>query len=109
MPKVIIADNVGGYWLTELAYEYLGLDWNELVVYPIERAAPGFTNENTPKGFYGWERNMRTDPKLVKMVESLGEHAGNHLVVVNVKDGREWDIEADEVGWEKIIYLDEKV
>lgn len=107
MTKVVISDNYGGYWLSELAYQYLGLDWNELVVYPIERAAPGYTNENTPKGFWGVDD--RTNPNLVKMVETLKENAGNNLVVVEVKDGREWSIVADNTEWEKIVYPDEGI
>lgn len=105
MTKVVIADSYGGYWLTEQAYEYLGLDWQELVVFPIERAAPGFTNENDPKGF--WGDDDRTNPKLVQMVETLKDAAGNHLVVINIPDNRKWHISVDEVGWEKIVYDDE--
>lgn len=105
--KVVISDSYGGYWLNELAYEYLGLNWEKEVIYPIERAAPGFTNENTPKGFA--YMNDRTNPKLVHMVEILGDKAGNHLVVVNIPDGRKWEIRSDEIGWERISYLDEEI
>lgn len=103
--KIVIADNVGGFWLTEMAYEYLGLDWQEQVIYPLERAAPGYTKENYAHGFYGIDD--RSNEKLVKMVEVLGENAGNHLVVIDVDDKREWRIFTDDTGWEAIRYLDE--
>lgn len=103
--KIVIADNIGGYWLNELAYQYLGLDWEEEVIYPLERAAPGYTKEHEAHGYYGI-RN-RTDPKLIKMVEVLGAGAGNHLVVIDVDPKREFRIATDETGWESVRYLDE--
>lgn len=107
MIKVVIADYVGGYWLSEKAYECLGLDWQMEVIAVMERAYPGISKSVEMKGFAFYED--RSNPKLIECVEKLGMGAGNYLVVVNVDDEKPWDIVRDDEGWESIRYLDENV
>jgi hypothetical protein len=106
--KIVINDGIGIYGLSEKAYKFLGLDWQNLVVAPMERQQPGISREISLIGFAYFD--SRTDTKLVECVEVLGLDAGwegSHLVVVNVDTNREWVIERDDYGWERIKYLDE--
>lgn len=68
--KVVINTCYGGFNLSDKAMEMLGID-------------------------YSWKIE-RTDPNLVKVVESLGEEANGHLSrlkVVEIPDDVEWFID----------------
>jgi hypothetical protein len=73
--KIVINDMYGGYELSEEAYEELGLKWD---------------------GYGSAFSNDRANPKLVAVVEKLGDRAGNmaDLKVVEIPDGVEWEIES---------------
>lgn len=73
--KVVINKCFGGYGLSEAAYKYMGLEWDGY----------GFA-------FSG----DRTNPQLVKCVETLGEAANGrfaYLKVVEVPDDVSWYID----------------
>lgn len=74
--KIVLNRIFGGFSLSEKAYEMLGLEWDTF----------GFA--------YGIERN---DPRLVEVVEKLGEDANGKyakLEVVTVPDGIDWEIDS---------------
>lgn len=79
--KIVINECFGGFSLSKEAYDFLGLEWDGY----------GFN-------FF----NDRTNPDLVRCVETLGEKAnGSHsyLVVVEVPDDVKWcitDYDGDE-------------
>jgi hypothetical protein len=79
--KIVINAMYGGYSLSEEAYKELGLKWDG----------------------YGFAfKDDRANPKLVAVVEKLGDRAGGNateLKVVEIPDGIEWEIE-DYDGWE---------
>jgi hypothetical protein len=73
--KIVINDDWGGFGLSEEAYKYLGLTWDD----------------------YGYEFNHdRTNPKLIECVEKLGDKraSGKYacLKVVEIPDGVDWEI-----------------
>ena len=75
--KVVINRCYGGFSLSEKAYEYLGIPWDEY-------------------GFKCRDKEDRTNLKLVECVEKLGEDANGtfaELKVVDIPDGVEWEIE----------------
>ena len=79
--KIVINECFGGFKLSKEAYDFLGLEWNG----------------------YGFEFiDDRTNPDLVRCVETLGERAsasGSRLVVVEVPDDVQWyirDYDGDE-------------
>lgn len=87
--KIVLNKCCGGYGLSKEAYEFLGLEWDE-------------TNEEFSCG-EAFEYD-RTNPQLVKCVETLGEKANApfaDLVVVEIPDGVEYEIE-DDIGYEWI-------
>lgn len=74
--KVVINKCFGGFSLSQEAYEFLGLKWD------------GF-------GYILNKNIARNDPKLVEVVERLGDRAnGIHakLEIVEIPDGVEWEI-----------------
>lgn len=75
MPKVVINNCFGGFGLSKEAYAELGIPWDN----------------------YGYEYNeKRDDPKLVEVVEKLGDKAnGSHarLKIVEIPDDVEYTIE----------------
>lgn len=78
--KVVINKCFGGFCLSKEAYEMLGLKWDKY-------------------GFEFCEREKRADPKLVEVVEKLGDKAngdGAKLRVVEIPDDVEWTIEKDD-------------
>lgn len=79
--KIVINCEYGGYELSEEAYRELGLKWDG----------------------YGYAfNNDRANPKLVDVVEKLGDRAGHlaDLKVVEIPDGVEWEIkEYDGMEW----------
>lgn len=80
--KVVINKCYGGYGLSEKAYNYLGIEWDN----------------------YGYCFNDdRSNPQLVKCVEELGEAANgelSELKVVEIPDDVEWTIgEYDGIEW----------
>ena len=77
MVKIALNKCFGGFSLSEKAYEALGLEWDKY-------------------GFEYKEEHKRTDPKLIEVIEKLGEEAdGRHdrLVVVEVPDDVNWYID----------------
>ena len=80
--KVVINKCYGGFGLSVEAYKFLSIPWDG----------------------YGYEfRQDRTNPKLVKCVEELGEEASGRfssLKVVEIPDDVEWEIgEYDGTEW----------
>lgn len=87
--KIVLNKCCGGYGLSKEAYKFLGLKWDK-------------TNEEFNYG-EAFEHD-RTNPQLVKCVETLGEKANASfadLVVVEIPDNVEYKIEDDE-GYEWI-------
>ena len=82
--KVVINTCYGNFCLSEAAYKFLGLEWDN-------------------HGYEYSEYDDRTNPKLVECVETLGKAANGafaDLKVVEVPDDVEWDIENyDGVEW----------
>lgn len=74
--KIVVNRCFGGFSLSKEAYEFLGLEWDD----------------------YGYDYNdddKRTDEKLIKCVEALGEKANgrfSRLEVVEIPDDIEWEI-----------------
>lgn len=71
--KVVINRCYGGFGLSEEAYKFLGLEWDE----------------------YGHAEIERNDPKLVECVEALGKKANGDfakLKVVEIPDGIDYYI-----------------
>lgn len=82
--KVVINKCYGGYSLSKEAYEFLGLEWDDL----------GYR--------YCYDR---ADEKLVRCVETLGEAANGiyaDLKIVEIPDDVDWEIE-DYDGIERIV------
>ena len=81
--KVVINSCYGGYGLSKEAYKELGLEWDN----------------------YGYDyQEDRTNPKLVAVVEKLGEKASGgcaNLNVVNIPDDVKWHI-AEYDGFEHV-------
>lgn len=74
--KVVINRCFGGFSLSKKAYEFLGLEWNG-------------------HGYKYRDYDLRTDPRLVECVETLGEEADGSLArlkVVEIPDDVEWEI-----------------
>jgi hypothetical protein len=77
MPKVVINDCYGGFGLSKAAYEELGIPWDGY----------GYDYDSYDK---------RTDPKLIEVVEKLGEKANGslaHLTIIEIPDDVEYTIE----------------
>ncbi len=81
--KVVKNSCYGGYALSEEAYKYLDLPWDG----------------------YGYEfENHRENPRLVEVVEALGNKASgrcSNLRIVEVPDDAEWFIDEYD-GWETV-------
>lgn len=76
--KVVINSSGGGFCLSKEAYEFLGLEWD------------GFGHSD-----YADCDEMRTDPKLIECVETLGKRANGNcarLKVVEIPDDVKWYI-----------------
>jgi len=105
MKKVVVNDGLVNYGLSEEAYKFLGLDWERLVVWPIQRNNPDY------QGLYAGMayQHDRSNPKLVECVEKLGIQAGvpgTYLIIVDVQDRDDWEIVPRVLGGEDImIYL----
>ena len=82
--KVVINKCFGGFGLSKEAYKFLNIPWDG----------------------YGFEfMQDRTNPRLVKCVEELGEEASgglSSLKVVEIPDGVEWEI-AEYGGLESVV------
>lgn len=75
--KIAINRCYGGFSLSEKAYKYLGIPWD------------GY-------GFAYRDEENRTDPYLVKCIETLGDDASGacaELKVVDIPDDVKWEIE----------------
>ena len=73
--KVVINKCYGGFGLSKAAYKYLGLKWDNF----------GFDYEED-----------RENPKLIEVVEALGEKVNGssaQLKVVEIPDGVEYEID----------------
>lgn len=87
--KIVLNKCCGGYGLSEEAYDFLGLEWTE---------------HNKEDGFGLAFEDDRTNEKLVKCVETLGEMANDafsKLVVVEIPDNTKYEIN-DDIGYEWI-------
>ena len=103
--KIIVNNGNFPFGLSETAYQFLKLDWQKLVIWPLERAGAGMSKVIEPMGMKYF--NDRTNPKLIKCVEKLGNKAGvpgTNLYIAEIPDGSVWYIEIDESGSEKLRY-----
>lgn len=78
--KVAINKCYGGFGLSKKAYEFLGLEWD------------GY-------GYAYSDVESRTDPELIKCIETLGERANGSfadLKIVEIPDDVNWDISDDD-------------
>ena len=83
--KIVINRCFGGFSLSEEAYKFLGLEWD------------GY-------GYKCTSYDDRTDPDLIKCVETLGDKANGscaNLKVIEIPDGVDWEI-TDYDGLEKV-------
>jgi len=106
MIKVVFNDSLNPYGLSKAAYDYMGLDWDREVIWPLERAVPGITKRIIPAGMAFI--NDRSNPKLVRCVEELGREAGiydNYLMILQLPDGTKLKITQTMLGGDEIIYL----
>ena len=84
--KVVLNKCYGGFSLSKQAYEMLGLKWDRF-------------------GYEYCNYGERTNPKLVRVVEALGDDASGELAdlrVVEIPDDVEWEID-DYDGYEEVI------
>ena len=75
--KIVVNRCYGGFSLSQKAYEFLGLKWDDF-------------------GFKYKDHDLRTDPKLIECVETLGEDANGRwavLEVVEIPDNISWEID----------------
>lgn len=75
--KIVINRCYGGFGLSKEAYEFLGLEWD------------GY-------GFKYDSDEQRTDPNLIRCVETLGKKANGlfaNLKVVDIPDDVDYEIE----------------
>lgn len=78
--KIVVNRCYGGFSLSEKAVAELGGDWHEY----------GLDDPDDP-----FSSNWRTDPKLIEVVERLGEEADGRfamLEVVEIPDDVDWTI-----------------
>lgn len=79
--KIVVNRCFGGFSLSEKALAELGENWSEYGLY----------EEGRP-----WREDWRHDPKLVEVVERLGDEANGwsaKLEVVEIPDDVEWTIQ----------------
>lgn len=77
MPKIVVNRCFGGFGLSKEAYKELGLAWD------------GY-------GYAFSDEEKRSDPKLVEVVERLGDKASGEMAslrVVSVPDYVSWEID----------------
>ncbi len=82
--KIVINRGNRTFKLSEKAYNFLGIDWD------------GFGYK-----YDEHDINVRTDPKLIECIETLGLDAsgdGAHIVVLNIPDDKKVYIDFD--SWE---------
>ena len=75
--KIAINKCYGGFTLSEEAYKFLGLEWD------------GYGRKYS-------DDDLRTDPKLIECVETLGEKANgrfSYLTVIEIPDDVDWEID----------------
>jgi len=75
--KIVVNRCYGGFGLSKEAYEFLGLEWD------------GY-------GFKYSSDEQRTDPNLIRCVETLGKKANGwlaNLEVVDIPDDVDYEIE----------------
>ena len=75
--KIVINTCYGGFSLSKEAYKFLGLEWDGY----------GYKYSND---------DLRTDPKLIECIETLGYQASGRfadLKVVEIPDDVEWEID----------------
>lgn len=102
--KVVINDGKRSYGLSELAYNFLGLNWEQDVIWPLERKLPGISKSILLAGMaYKYDR---TNPNLIKCIEALGIEAGikgTHFIVVELPEGTEYKIVPQPMGGEDLV------
>jgi hypothetical protein len=76
--KIVLNKCFGGYGLSKLAYKELGLEWD------------GF-------GYAYDDAEERTNKKLIKCIEKIGEKAASgelaYLRIIEIPDGIEFEID----------------
>ena len=75
--KIALNKCFGGFGLSKVAYRELGLEWDEF-------------------GYAYNDQEKRIDPKLIAVIEGLGEEASGsmaHVKVVEIPDDIEWEID----------------
>lgn len=77
--KIAISRSYGGFYLSEKAYEFLGLKWD---------GTGGICANDRPY--------LRTYDKLIECIETLGDSAANYkgakLAVIEIPDDVKWAI-----------------
>jgi hypothetical protein len=106
--KIVINICYGGFGLSDAAYEFLiqkgvpfkkceeGVTESEYTIYESEDE--GREQWARLRGTKYWDNRQlkRSDPRLVELVETLGDKASGkyaELKVVEIPDGVEWEIE----------------
>jgi hypothetical protein len=75
--KIAINRCYGGFGLPEEAYEFLGLKWDKF-------------------GYEFDSHSKRSDPDLIRVIETLGEKASGKcakLEVIEIPDNVDWEID----------------
>lgn len=94
--KIVFNDGTTHYGLNREDYEFLGRNWEQEVLWALERANPGSSDKLVPMGMFGV--HDRTNPDLIRLVEARGEAAGvpgNYLKIVEIPDDATWNIYID--------------
>ena len=84
--KIAVNRDWGGFGLSEVAYNELGIPWDEYGY--IENSDLGIQSRN--------QYAYRTDPRLIAVVEKLGKAASGSLAcveIVEIPDGIDWTID----------------
>ena len=111
--KIVINVCYGGFGLSDAAYEFLIKKGVPAKQYEEGVIDSGYIIYNEPddddivrlRGAKYWDNHQlkRNDPRLVELVETLGNKANRNyaeLKVVEIPDGVEWEIEEyDETEW----------
>lgn len=103
--KIVINDGQAGYGLSKKAYDFMGLDWEREVVWPLERNQPGISKTDFLMAGMAFKYD-RENPKLVKCVEVLGVEAGidgTYFIIVELPADQKYEIILGKLGGEQLI------
>lgn len=101
--KVVVNDGLINYGLNETAYKQMGLDWEKMVVWPMEKVNPDY------KGLLAGMvyKDDRSNSKLVGCVETLGPEGcgipGTYFIIVEVSKDFKWEIVPRILGGEDLV------